>query len=107
MEKIKPYIGLKINKYKFGNIKKKKIKAFPYILNTTSQYKKSVYWLCKSIKLKKEVNLPLKLYFELYEIIFTNTSISLKKKKNYYKYIIMFTTIKNFKWLLNYFIHLV
>jgi len=98
LEKIKPYIGLKINKYKWGNKKNKKIKVSPYILSLSAQYNKSIFWLTKSIKLRKESNLSLKIYYEFYDIIFNTTSNCLRKKKDYYKYIIMFKSIKNFKW---------
>lgn len=98
LEKIKPYIGLKITKYKWGNVQKNKTKIFPYILSVSLQYKKSIYWLIKSIKLRKEANLSLKVYHEFYDIVFNNLSNSLRKKKDYYKYIIMFKTIKNFRW---------
>jgi ribosomal protein S7 len=40
LEKIKPSVGLKIYKYKRG--KKTKINAFPYLLNNSLQYKKSI-----------------------------------------------------------------
>ena len=96
LEKIKPSIGLKI--YKLGKGKRKKINIFPYILNKSAQYKKSIYWLAKAIKLRKENTLCLKICLEFYDINFNNSGNSLKKKKEYYKYVIMFKAIKKFKW---------
>lgn len=98
LEKIKPSIGLKIYKFKWGNSKKKKINAFPYILTTSLQYKKSLFWLIQSIKIRQENNLSLKIYNEFYDVLFNNSGNSLKKKKDYYKYVILFKTIKKFKW---------
>ena len=97
LEKIKPALGLKISKYKQVS-KKNNVIITPYILNVSLQYKKSIFWLTKSIKLRKENQLFLKIYFEFSAIIFNKINNSIIKKKNYYKYIILFKTIKNFKW---------
>jgi ribosomal protein S7 len=96
LEKIKPIIGLKI--YRFGKGKTKKITVVPHILKIDLQYKKSIYWLVKSVKLRKEKNLWLRIYNEFYDVLFNKISNSLKKKKEHYKYVIMFKTIKKFKW---------
>lgn len=96
LEKIKPSIGLKLYKYKRG--KKKKINAFPCLLNNSSQYKKSIEWLTKSIILRKEKKLYIKIYNELYNTLLNNPTYSLKKKKDYYKYVTLYKTVKKFKW---------
>ena len=98
LEKIKISIGLKLNKNKWKNSKNIAVKAFPFLLNTTSQYKKSILWLIQSIKLRSELNLSLKIYYEFYDILFNFGGNTLKKKKNYYKHIILFKTVKKFKW---------
>lgn len=95
LEKIKPIIGLKVFLNK--NKKIKKIKALPHLLNTLLQYKKAIFWLVKSIKIRKEKNLFLKINNELYDT-FNSTGNSLKKKGDYYKNISLFKTIKKFKW---------
>jgi ribosomal protein S7 len=53
--------------------------------------------LVKSIKIRKEKNLFLKINNELYDT-FNSTGNSLKKKGDYYKNISLFKTIKKFKW---------
>jgi small subunit ribosomal protein S7 len=85
---IKPYIGLQIDKH--GTI--------PYVLNPLLQYNKSIDWLFKSIMLRFEKKLWLKIYNEFYNIILNNTTNSIIKKKDYYKYITMFKSIQKFKW---------
>jgi ribosomal protein S7 len=87
-----------LNKNKWKNSKNIAVKAFPFLLNTTSQYKKSILWLIQSIKLRSEHNLSLKIYYEFYDILFNFGGNTLKKKKDYYKHIILFKTVKKFKW---------
>jgi hypothetical protein len=98
LEKIKISIGLKIDKNKWKNSKNTAVKAFPYILNISAQYKKSILWLTQSIKSRLEKNLSLKIYNEFYDILFRFSGNTLKKKKDYYKYVILFKTAKKFKW---------
>jgi len=96
LEKIKPTIGLNVLKLKKKKIKK--VKVFPYVLSKTFQYKKSICWLVKSIKLRKENSLFLRVYKEFYDILVKGVSDCLKKKKLNYKYIVMFKSNKRFKW---------
>jgi len=98
LEKIKVSVGLKLNKTKWKNSKNIAVKAFPFLLNTTSQYKKVILWLIQSIRLRLEKNLSLKIYYEFYDILFNFSGNTLRKKKNYYKYVILFKTVKKFKW---------
>lgn len=98
LEKIKISVGLKLNKSKWKNSKNTAVKAFPYLLNISAQYKKSILWLTQAIKLRLEKNLSLKIYSEFYDILFNFSGNTLKKKKDYYKYVILFKTVKKFKW---------
>ena len=94
LEKIKPTIGLKI--YSLSN--NKKTRAIPFFLNLSLQYKKALYWLFLSIKMRKENTILCKIHNEFYDIIIRNIGNSYNKKKNYYKHTILFKTIKRFKW---------
>lgn len=93
LEKIKPIIGLKFYKQK----KRIKITVIPYFLTLASQYKKAIFWISKAIKLRFEKKLISKISNELYAINVLNLGESLKKKKECYKYAIMFKTVKRFK----------
>lgn len=96
LERLKPWIGLKLNK--LVKSKKKKIQSYPVILSKKAQYKKAIYWLVKSIQLRKEVSFSIKLINEITSIVFDELTNSLKKKKEYYNYAIMFKSIRKFKW---------
>lgn len=93
LEKIKPTIGLKIY-----IVSKKKTKAIPFFLHLGLQYKKALYWLSVSIVMRKETTILYKIHNEFYDIVIKEVGDSLKKKKNYYKYTILFKTVKRFKW---------
>jgi ribosomal protein S7 len=69
----------------------------PFILDNLAQYKKSIYWLVKAIKLRKEFFLTDKVIKEFYDIIFYNKGDSLKKKKNYYRYAVIFKSGTKYK----------
>jgi ribosomal protein S7 len=96
IEKIKPEIGLKI--YHKSKRKISGTVTVPFILDNLAQYKKSIYWLVKAIKLRKEFFLSNKVIKEFYDIIFYNKGDSLKKKKNYYKYAVIFKSGTKYKW---------
>ena len=95
MERLKPWIGLKLRR----NIKQRKvqIQAHPVILSTNIQYRKAIYWLVKSIQLRKENNFSLRMSNEIKNVIFGEMTISLKKKKEYYNHAILFKSIRKFK----------
>jgi hypothetical protein len=97
LEKIKPIVGLKFHKKKQ---KKKvlKVTAIPFFLAPSLQYKKAVFWLSRSIQLRSEKRLISKVSNELYAVNILKSGESLKKKKELYKYAVMFKTAKNFKW---------
>lgn len=96
LEKVKPVIGLKI--YKRYNRKINKVTAISYILNVSKRYKKAIFWLSKAIKLHVGSNLFIKIFRELYETVYLNSSLSLKKKRKYYDYVLLFKKAKRFKW---------
>ena len=99
LEKIKIIIGLKYKsneKNKKINVLKKNV--FPILLNISQQYKKSIFWLIQAIKIRNEKNLCLKIYLELHNIFFNYIGNSIKQKWLYYKNIILFKTIRFFKW---------
>lgn len=98
LEKIKPIVGLKIYKKKYKKKKMIKITAIPFFLTISLQYKKAIFWLSKSIQLRFEKKLTAKILNELYTINILNGGESLKKKKECYKYAVMFKTAKRFKW---------
>jgi ribosomal protein S7 len=75
-----------------------KTTAIPFFLTISLQYKKAIFWLSKSIQLRFEKKLTAKISNELYAINILNGGESLKKKKECYKYAVMFKTAKRFKW---------
>ena len=96
LECLKPWIGIKI--YHTLKGKRKKIQAYPIILTINTQYKKAIYWLLSSIKLRQELNFCIKINTEIKNIIFNETTNSFKKKKEYYNYAILFKSTQKFKW---------
>ena len=96
LEKIKPIIGIKLFKKRKKKINK--VMGVPYILGVTSGYRKAVFWLVRAIKLYAIKNVFFKIFQELYNIVFLNTGYSLKKKKEYYNYALLYIKIKKFKW---------
>ena len=96
LEQLKPWIGLKLRR----GLKQRKyqIQAHPVILTTNIQYKKAIYWLVKSIFIRKETKFSIRMSNEIKNIIFSETTNSLKKKKEFYKYAILFKSIRKFKW---------
>lgn len=96
LEKLKPSLGLRI--FKLNKNKHKKFIVYSCLLKASLQYKKGIFWLKKGILLRKEQFLNLKIYNEFFDVLFTNEALSLKKKKEYYKFIVMFKGIKKFKW---------
>ncbi len=98
LEKIKPFIGLKLYKKKHKKKKIVKITAIPFFLTLPLQYKKAIFWLSKSTQLRFEFFLIHKVANELYSINILNSGESLKKKMESYKYAVMFKTTKRFKW---------
>jgi ribosomal protein S7 len=61
------------------------------------QYKKAIDWLIRSIKARQEINFCTKISNEIKNIILNEITSSIKKKKEYYNYAIMFKSAKNFK----------
>jgi ribosomal protein S7 len=66
-------------------------------LNNLAQYKKSICWLVKAIKLRQEFFLIDKINKEFYDININNKGESLKKKRDYYKYAVMFKSLSKYK----------
>ena len=97
LEKIKPSISLKFYKQSYKK-NKTKIKAIPYPLMISQQYKKSLYWFFKSIQKKTDKSFTLKIVSELYKINLYNLSDAILKKYEYYKYATLFKTSSRFKW---------
>jgi len=98
LEKIKPSIGLKFYKKRHKKKKLTKVMAVPFILNLSAQCRKAIFWLFKSIKVRHEKKLILKIVNELYGISFLTLGESLKKKNEFYTFGVMFKTAKRFKW---------
>lgn len=98
LEKIKPFIGLKLYKKKHKKNKIVKVTAIPYFFKLPLQYKKGIFWLAKASQLRVEKNLIQKIVNELYSINILNSGESLKKKMELYKYAVLFKTTKRFKW---------
>lgn len=96
IEKIKPEIGLKIHRKR--QLKITGSTTVPYILDNLEQYKKSICWLVKAIKLRQDFFLSDKINKEFYDIIVNNKGESLKKKRDYYKYAVMFKSLTKYKW---------
>ena len=96
LECLKPWIGIKI--YHTLKVKRKKIQAYPIILKINTQYKKAICWLFSSTKLRQELNFCTKINTEIKNIIFNEITNSLKKKKEYYNYAILFKSTQKFKW---------
>ncbi len=96
LERIKPIVGLKF--YTLKKRKLKRITAVPYIVSISLQYKKAIFWLVNAIKLRKEKEWFLKIFQEFYDILLNKTGHSFLKKKEFYRYVILFKTAKKFKW---------
>lgn len=96
LEKLKPSVGLKL--YKNDNGKKKINKACPVILDSRLKYKKSLYWLMKSTQLRKDFFFSNKLYNDIKNLIFNRTNNSIRIKREYYNYAILFKSTKRFYW---------
>jgi ribosomal protein S7 len=96
LEKVRPVIGLKIYKKKGRKVTTKT--AMPIKLNTTAQYKKAIFWLRLSISVKEEKQLVSKIFQEFYDTLILDAGNSLKKKKTYYKYAVLFKATRKFKW---------
>jgi small subunit ribosomal protein S7 len=96
LEQLKPWVGLKLRR----NIKQRKsqIQAHPIILTTKIQHKKAIYWLVKSIQIRKELTFYSRMVNEVKNVIFSELTYSLKKKKDYYNYAITFKSVRKFKW---------
>jgi len=96
LEKIKPMIGLKLY-----TLKKRKIQraaAVPYVVNFTLQYKKAIFWIVNSIKLRKEKTGFLRVFQEFHDILLNKTGNSFLKKKEFYQNVVLFKSAKKFKW---------
>ena len=93
LENLKPWIGLKI--YRSA---KQLNRAQPVILTAKRQYRKAVYWLVKSIQIRKESNFKARMVNEIKGIVFGSITNSLRKKKNYYNYAVLCKTASKFKW---------
>lgn len=96
LELLKPWVGLKLNY--IVKAKKQTIQAYPIILSRNVQYKKSIYWLIKSIQLRKELGFVKKMASEAKNIIFKEVTQSIKKKREYYNNAILFKSAKKFQW---------
>ena len=96
LEFLKPWIGLQLRHT--VKLNKKKIQVHPIILSLKVQYKKAIYWLVKSIQLRKEVYFFTRMGNEIKSIVFNEVTQSLKKKKDYYNYAVMFKSSRKFKW---------
>ena len=96
LEQLKPWVGLKLR----VSLKQKKsqIQAHPVILTSNIQYKKSIYWLIKSIQLRKEITFCMRSNNEMRSIIFGGQATSLKRKFFYYNYAIIFKSVIKFRW---------
>ena len=60
--------------------------------------KKLLFWLIKSIQLRKEIFIYKKINNEIKEIIFNEATNSINKKKEYYDFAIMAKSVEKFKW---------
>jgi ribosomal protein S7 len=96
LERLKPWVGLRLQHIMYN--KKQKIQAYPITLNKGTQYTKAINWLIRSIQLRQETNFCTRISNEIKSIIFNELTNSIIKKKEYYKYAIMFKSKKNFKW---------
>ena len=96
LEQLKPWIGLKL--HRSNNQRKSQIQAHPVILTSNIQYRKAIYWLVKSFQLRKEINFSIRMSNEIKSIVFGEMTNSLKKKKEYYNYAVLFKSVRKFKW---------
>ena len=80
LEQLKPWIGLRLRRT--VKSKKKQVEVYPIIITINIQYRKAIYWIVKSIQLRKERNLSIKISSEIKNILFNEITSSLKKKKN-------------------------
>jgi ribosomal protein S7 len=96
LEQLKPWIGLKLHR----SIKQRnsQIQASPVTLTSNIQYRKAIYWLVKSIQIRKETNFLKRMSNEIKGIILSDMTNSLKRKKEYYNYTVLFKSVRKFKW---------
>jgi ribosomal protein S7 len=93
LDHLRPWIGLKL--HRSG---KQRNQAHPVILTPNIQYRKAIYWLVKSIQLRKEINFSMRMCYEIKGIVFGEMTNSLRKKKEYYNYAVLFKSVRKFKW---------
>lgn len=96
IEKIKPIIGLKLQKKK--SLSDIVVKASPFLLDVPSRYKKAIFWLSRSVKIPGGSTFFVKVFKEFYAILFLNNGLSCKKKKEYYGYALLYKKIRKFRW---------
>lgn len=96
IEKIKPIVGLKL--YKKQRKKINGVIALPYLLDIPLRYKKAIFWLSRAIKLRVGSTFFVKIFQEFYDILFLNSGLSYKKKKEYYGYSMLYKKVHKFKW---------
>lgn len=96
LERLKPWIGLKL--HRSDKQRKPLIQAQPVILTSNIQYRKAIYWLVKSIQLRKEKKFSIRMNNEIKGILLGEMMNSLKKKKEYYNYAVLFKSVRKFKW---------
>ena len=94
LERLKPVIGLKL--HRIVKSKRKKIYAYPVIINNRIRHRKAMYWLIKSVKRRKELSFLIKMNKELENILFNEMTESIRKKKEYYNHAILFKSVKKF-----------
>lgn len=93
LENLRPWIGLKLH-WSVKQINQ----AHPVILMPNIQYRKAIYWLVKSIQLRKETHFSMRMSYEIKNVIFGEMTNSLRKKKEYYNYAVLFKSVRKFKW---------
>lgn len=96
INKLKIEFNLKL-RYTFKS-KIKKIQGYPIIGNSQIYYNKSFYWLIKGASLRKDFTFCVRMLKECNDIIFNRLTESMKKKKEYYNYGVMFKNSSKFKW---------
>jgi hypothetical protein len=73
------------------------MQAYPVILISNIQYRKAIYWLIKSIQLRKETTFSMRVFNEIRSVVFCEITNSLIKKKEYYSYAVLFKSARKFK----------
>lgn len=93
---IRPLIGF--YRYIIKKKRRKIIKIIPHYMSYYSRWNKGIFWFVRSIQIRYENKLYLKVINELFDINFLKISSAIKHKLLNYKIVVLYKSSKNYKW---------